>query len=397
VIGDESAAAERAAWLALAAVPGIGAVLFARLVGAFGSARASLEAAAAGQLGGTGRELGIPAPARRAIAEGLEAAATRAGALAELGLWTLTPLDAAWPGRLAVVAELPPVLYGWGDPNVLSAPRAIAIVGTRRPTLVGRALTSRIATAVALREAVVVSGLAIGIDGAAHAACLAAGGRTVAVIGAGHRSPGPTAHRDLVRRAIDGGGAVVSELHPDLPASRGTFPRRNRIISGLADATVIVEAPRRSGALITGSHALEQGRPLFVAPGRPEDPATAGCLDLLAESDARPVASIAHLIDDLGWERQDSVLRARLEPPEEERGWLPGSVEQELARIVAAGPATLDALVTRTGLPPGTVAGALTLLQLRGWVRPMHGTYLAAGPLLAGRVGRAAPSRPRSA
>ena len=128
-----------------------------------------------------------------------------------------------------------------------------------------------------------VSGLAVGIDGAAHAAAVHAHGLTVAVIGSGHGALRPHAHSRLARSIVEAGGAIVSELGPDIRPSKGTFPRRNRIISGLADATVVVEAPARSGALITASWALEQGRECFLVPGSIDAPASAGCLAFLRE------------------------------------------------------------------------------------------------------------------
>ena len=175
----------------------------------------------------------------------------------------------------------------------------MAVVGTRRPAGQGRDLARRIATRLVEAGACVVSGLAVGVDGAAHRAALEAGGETVAVIGSGPDDPGPLVHRPLAR-AIVRSGAVVSELPPGVRATRGTYPRRNRIISALARATIVVEAPARSGALITARHALEQGRPLLVAPGRPLDPAVAGSLALLRESPARPLVGLDEMIVDLG-------------------------------------------------------------------------------------------------
>ena len=154
-----------------------------------------------------------------------------------------------------------------GDVRALGTAQAVAVVGTRRPTERGRLVAARIATALVGAGAAVVSGLAIGIDGAAHDAAVTAGGTTVAVIGGGHASIYPRAHAALAEAIVAGGGAVVSELAPDVASTRGTFPRRNRVISGLADATVVVEAPARSGALITASWALEQGRDCFLVPG----------------------------------------------------------------------------------------------------------------------------------
>jgi DNA processing protein len=283
---------ERSAWVVLASVPGIGEVTFSDLVGRAGGAARVLEHARADRLdrldrpkrgpaeGGRSRARRLDAALRQAIEEAARAPEQLLERLASLGLWTLTPLDQAYPRRLRDLDPVPPVLYGWGEAAVLAAPRSVAMVGTRRPTAAGRLLAARLASALVGTGVVVISGMAIGIDGAAHAATVENGGITVAVLGGGHAHPGPRAHAALLKALLAGGGCVVSELPPDALPTRGTFPRRNRIISALADAVVVVEAPLRSGALITARHALEQGRPLFVAPGglaRPRPPAAWPC------------------------------------------------------------------------------------------------------------------------
>ena len=295
---------ERAAWLALASVDGVGELTLPRLVAAFGSARATLEAAAGLPETQFGAVLaGIlerrpPAGLVAGIGEAARDPGRVESRVAELGGWSLTPFDASFPERLRSIEPMPPVLFGMGDPSVLADPPGVAMVGTRRPTPFGRVLAARIATAIVERGSSIISGLAFGIDGAAHAATLAAGGRTIAVIGGGLAHAGPRAHLQLLRDILGAGGAVVGEHPPDSVPTRGTFPRRNRIISGLAVATLVIEAPERSGALITARHALEQGRPVFAAPGRPGDASVAGCLGLLRETPARPIVGLAELLED---------------------------------------------------------------------------------------------------
>ena len=176
-------------------------------------------------------------------------------------------------------------------------------------------------------DATVVSGLAFGIDGAAHEATLRAGGTTVAVIGGGHATLGPSAHNRLAEAIIAAGGAVVSELAPDVAPSKGTFPRRNRIISGLTDATVVVEAPASSGALITASWALEQGRGCFLVPGPIDSRTSAGCLAFLREfaEVTNIVSGVPQLIADLGF----SGPRSWTATPSR------GATEQDLGRTEA--------------------------------------------------------------
>ena len=228
-----------------------------------------------------------------------------------LGVRVVTVEEPAYPSRLASIAMPPHVLFVTGDPAALSRERAVAIVGTRRATTAGRTTAGRIATALVAADATIVSGLAFGIDGVAHEATVRAGGTTVAVIGGGHAVVAPRSHARLAAAIIAGGGAVVSELAPDVKPSHGTFPRRNRIISGLSDATVVVEAPARSGALITASWALEQGRPCYLVPGALDAPASAGCLAFLREweHEAHIVAGIPQLIADLGFARPIAGMR----------------------------------------------------------------------------------------
>ena len=240
--------------------------------------------------------------------------------------------------------------------------------------------------------ATIVSGLAYGIDAAAHVAAVDAGTPTVAVIGGGHERLYPAAHRGLVRRIVDGGGAVISEFAPETIPSRGTFPRRNRIISGLADATVVVEAGARSGALTTAAWALEQGRGLFLVPGRLDDPTVAGSLAFLREAgpEARVVVGIPELLEDLGLVG-DAIAAADGARPAR-RPARPGSVlaalppvERAIAAAVIAGRSSVDELALATGLGPATVLGALTALEIRGLVMEAYGRYRAAGTARGGR------------
>lgn len=389
---------ERDAWLALASVPGVGEHAFARLIAVFGSAVAVLVAARRGTLrrhppaDAAGRRL------RSSVIDGIEAVARRpeepGTVLRAHGVWTVTPFEAGYPPRFDVLPVPPPVLYGWGLPSALRAARSVAIVGTRRPTPAGRSLAARLARRSVELGATVVSGLAFGVDGAAHAATIEAGGQTVAIIAGGHAEPGPRAHRRLVSDIIDTGGAVISEVPPLVSPEKGSFPRRNRLIAALADATIVVEAPLRSGALNTAHHALEQGRPLFVAPGRPGDPSVAGCLRLLRETPAIPIVDDQALVGELleifaaqaptttpdrlaepGGERATTLMLAEL-----------GPVERRVAIAVMGRPGTLDDLVEDTGLTPGALAGAISLLHLRGLVRLHGASVLPTGSLLDGRT-----------
>lgn len=385
-------AGERDAWTALTSAHGLGPVGFAALLAEFGTGRAIMEVASgpAGveRLMATrsvraerGDQAPIHASVARAIASAVEHADRIVSRVRSLGVRVVTIEEPTYPERLASIAMPPHVLFVTGDPAALARDRAVAIVGTRRATTAGRTTAGRIATAMVAADATIVSGLAFGIDGVAHEATVRAGGTTVAVIGGGHAVVAPRSHARLAAAIIASGGAVVSELAPDVKPSHGTFPRRNRIISGLSDATVVVEAPARSGALITASWALEQGRPCYLVPGAIDAPASAGCLAFLREweHEAHIVAGIPQLIADLGFAQpipgmRDAVAAATTQSL--------GKVEGVIAAQLVAGHVTVDELVAVTDLPVATVLTALVLLERRGLAVGIHGRYRPAGPLL---------------
>lgn len=437
---------ERDAWVALLSVQGLGPVSFGALLAAFGSARGVLHAASGP--GGPDRLVQALADAAAETAEGLgvmpavsvfdacagsaageadapdgqrsprrrpvigaelaaricEVAAGVSSAVEQvraLGLTVVTLEEPTYPDRLRLVELPPPLLFVRGSVAALSAANAVAVVGTRRPTDKGRLIAGWIGSALARAGATVISGLAVGIDGAAHAAVVAEGGTTVAVLGGGHARLFPAAHGRLADAIVEAGGAVVSELTPDTAPTRGTFPRRNRLVSGLSDATIVVEAGRRSGALITAGWALEQGRDCYLVPGPFDAPTSAGCLAFLRSfpGQARVVAGIAELIEDLGLEAADSTGAAtaaspgragRLgsgptsSPPGAGRAAVLatlGPVELALAEQLIRGPATADQLSLRTSLAAASVLSALTLLELRGLARCAYGRYSPSGAL----------------
>jgi len=392
--------AERDAWAVLGCVDGLGPVGMSALLRRYGSGLAILHEASGP---GGARRLAAPStdgaaagPPRRpvppSVAEAIAVAAQRAPAflarISALGLQVVTVADPVYPARLAAIAMPPHVLFVLGDAAALEAGTAVAVVGTRRATNAGRATAARIATNLVAAGATVVSGLATGIDGAAHAATIHAGGVTVAVIGSGHARLHPRIHERLAASIARSGGAVVSELAPDISPTRGTFPRRNRVISGLADATVVVEAPARSGALITASWALEQGRPCFLVPGSIDAPASAGCLSFLreyAEAGARVVAGIPQLIDDLGLADHlaEPGVAPRAAATLADIGEAAGRIGRELVR----GRSTVDELVAATGWPVASVLAALTLLERRGLALGIHGHFRPAGPLAGANPG----------
>jgi len=401
--GGPISAADRTALAVLASVTGLGPVTLARLIAVVGSPTNVLGVAAAP--GGATvlieatRDPDVPRSAlQEAIAAAIVEAAARQGdivrGIERLDLRLIALGDPEYPTRLRATEFSPPILFVRGDPMALSADHAVGIVGTRRPTDAGRRIATRIASSVARAGALVVSGLAVGIDGAAHAAAVAEGRPTVAYIGGGHDRLFPRAHDRLADAIVDGGGAVVSEYAPGTEPSKGTFPRRNRLISGSSDAVVVVEAPARSGALVTASWALEQGRECFAVPGSIDAPASAGCLALLRDWPdlVHVVAGIPQLLEDLGlaptaaFETGDAVRTpvvsstGRHASPEAALGAIPAR-DVAVAEALLHGAAIVDEIVAVTGQPVAGVLGALTRLEAAGFAVARYGRYAVAGAL----------------
>ena len=409
-------APDRAALAVLASVHGLGPVTLARLCAAFGSPAAALDAAKGADGAKALVAATIDADGRRTLAEDVAAATLKAArdagsiirGIDRLGLRVVAIGDREYPARLRAI-EIPPiVLFVRGDPRTFAAERAVAVVGTRRPTEAGRRTASRIAGAIARADGLVVSGLAVGIDGAAHAAAVHEGRPTVAFIGSGHARLFPQAHGRLADAIVDGGGAVVSEYSPDTEPTRGTFPRRNRLISGSADAVVVVEAGARSGALLTASWALEQGRECFVVPGPIDAPASAGCLGFLRDWPglARVVSGVPQLLEDLGLAASAAFEPRRPREPRPSSTVEPVSPEAVLATMpppdravgeaVLAGAEIVDEIVAVTGQSVGAVLGGLTRLETAGVLVARHGRY-ALSERLASRPGPHPARSPRKA
>jgi DNA processing protein len=403
---------EREALAVLTSVDGLGPATLAGLLVRFGSAVELLEAATlpggVDAIADHGEAVRSPRAVTPDLAGAVVEAATRASdillAVDRAGVAIVAAHDAAFPGRLRAI-ELPPhVLFVHGDVSSLSGTKAVAVVGTRRASEAGRLTAARIGGAIARAGGVVISGLATGIDGAAQAAVVTERGRTVGVLGGGHAHFYPRAHDRLAEMIVDRGGAIVSEFAPGVKPNKGTFPRRNRIISGLADATVVVEAHAKSGALLTANWALEQGRACFLVPGSIDSPTAAGCLAYLRENhdEARIVTGIPQLLEDLGlidtaWKSLTGTSNGLTAAALVELG----ETTRTIASRVLAGYRTADELVATTGYPIATVLAGLTLLEGRGFVVSVYGRYRPVGPLATGgttyrrRRSQAAKSRAR--
>ena len=352
---------EVAAYLALAQVPGIGASRVRTLLAAFGSARSAIQAP-------HGAIAALPGFSR-AAATAIRSAGFREGMevldrLAQLGAVALLPDDDAFPSLLAEIPEPPALLFAWGDVGLLKRP-AVAIVGSRNHTTYGeeaaRLLASGVASAV-----VVVSGMARGIDAVAHAAALDAGGASVGVLGNGFGVIYPAANRALYDRMI-ARGCLVTELPPGERPHAHTFPRRNRLVSGLAGATVVVEAAAGSGALITADAALDQGRAVLAVPGPITSPTSVGCNKLIQQG-AKPALCAGDILEEIGLggltPGQCPGASGERTPPADLT-----PLQESLWTALAAESRHIDALSGATNAPTSDVLTALTDLELRGVVR----------------------------
>ena len=366
---------EFTAWFRLLETPGLGRSSARALLAACGSPQAVFQTApdTLRQIVGADITQALARPA-----DGFDARLRAALAWLHGGAdrHVLALGDSAYPARLLATADPPLLLYVQGNAALLSA-RSVAIVGSRQATAQGLDSAQSLATALCGRGWVVVSGLAQGIDGAAHVGALAApnGAGTVAVVGTGLDIVFPTAHWRLAQR-IAAAGAIVSEYAPGMPALPAHFPQRNRIIAGLSEGTLVVEAALRSGSLITARMALEAGREVFAMPGSVHAQQSRGCHALIKQG-AKLVESAEDILEEL----------RRPELPGKNRRATPASdpadafdspddsapPEDALLQALGFDPTTLDALQARTGLPTPQLNARLLELELNDQVARLPG------------------------
>lgn len=352
-------------WVGFNMVKGIGAVRFQALLDHFGDARSAWEA---------------PGEALRAVGLSSKIVENLLIMRAQINLdqiWeqiqaqkirVITWEDEGYPRRLKEIDQPPPVLYISGE-LLPEDEWAVAIVGTRRITAYGRQVTEEIASTLARRGITVVSGLARGVDGVAHQAALNAGGRTLAVLGSGVNRVYPPEHRRLAEN-IREHGALLSDYALGTPPEASNFPPRNRIISGLSLAVVVVEAGETSGALITANFAAEQGRDVFAVPGNILAPQSQGT-NRLVQQGAQPLLNVKDLLEalDLTAVAEHKVARTIL-PAD--------AMEAQLLGIIGVEPLHVDDIRDQSGLPIEKVSATLALMELKGMVRQVGGmNYIA--------------------
>jgi DNA processing protein len=358
--GSPEADSETAFWLAISRVPFIGPARVERLLQTFGSLSAAWAAPA--------EELRV-ALESRSLSE-LLAARSRidpAGdldRLRRLGISAVHPGHPSYPRLLAEISGRPSLLYVRGE-LAAADDTSVAIVGTRRATPYGRQAAERTAAELAQAGITVVSGLARGVDAAAHRAALEAGGRTIAVLGSGPDVIYPAEHRRLAEQILES-GAILSEFPPGAKPDAQNFPARNRIVSGMTLGTLIVEAPARSGALITASFAADQGREVFVLPGSIFAQTSEGTNALLRDG-ARLVRDGADILEDLGLGGGGSVATQSQMVLDDNERRLYAALGKEARHI--------DELAEEAGLSAGAASALMLTMELKGLVRNHGAQY----------------------
>ena len=312
------------------------------------------------------------------------------GGLAKKKMALVLREDAQYPPLLRQIAHPPHLLYVYGETD-LTDRFPVAVVGTRRASAYGLTHTREIAAELAQTGVCVVSGLALGIDAAAHTGALDGGGRTVAVLGSALDKPYPQENEPLMRRILESGGSVVSEYAPGTPPSRYSFLQRNRIIAGICLGTLVTEGPRRSGALNTATRTLENGREVFALPGNVDSPG-AQLPNMLISEGARLVTGAADILSALVIEPKDAPKAAQaavapIEAPAEKKPHIPGGLDETQRAICAAllaGEADFDALCAVSGLESDELGALLIEMEMDGLVTPLAGTRYAPGTQMTG-------------
>lgn len=288
--------------------------------------------------------------------------------LKKLGVHILTPDDPLYPSRLSEIASRPEILYLRGTLES-SDETAFAVVGSRKISTYGKQIISEIVTPLS-RHFTIVSGLATGIDSAAHEAALEAGGRTIAVLGNGIDFIYPSENRPLADRILASGGALLSEFAPGTEATTYNFPRRNRIVSGMSMGVLVAEAQAKSGSLITAQYALEQNREVFAVPGSIFSKTSSGCHHLISKGEAKLVTSAEEILEEFDLHSTVSNLEFRKRMPL-------APLEEQIWNLLSHEPILGDELCRRTGISMASLAAQLTMLEMKGMAKQLgHGQWV---------------------
>lgn len=347
-------------WLRLTLIPGIGGETQRRLLRAFGdpdcvfqTSRSALRAVISHRLS----DLLLDTETSAGVEAALDWARQSGHALITLG-------DPEYPPALLEICDPPSVIYVRGRVELLSRP-ILAIVGSRNPTPQGVQNAESFANALAQAGLVIASGLALGIDTAAHRGALAAGGNTIAFVGTGIDRIYPASNQALAHK-ISELGCIVSEFLLGTPAIASNFPRRNRLISGIARGTLVVEAAMESGSLITARLAADQGRDVFAIPGSIHSPQSRGCHKLIKQG-AKLVETVQDVLDELSWSPFDTETAADCV------GVQTNSVEDPLLEHIGFDPCSLDNLALRSGLTIDVLLARIIQLEIQGHLATLPG------------------------
>jgi len=348
-------------WLGFNLVKGIGPAKLKILIDKFGSVRDAWQLSE-GSLVAAGLD-------RRAIDAFLRARASldlesEMQKVIDAGIDLLVWDSKGYPRYLKEISHPPPVLYVRGEISEADE-WAIGVVGTRRKTAYGRQVATDLVRGLVNNKVTIVSGLARGIDSIAHKAAVEMGGRTIAVLGSGLDIIYPSENRTLANRIINGHGALVSEFPLGTKPEAKNFPPRNRVISGLSMGVIVVEAGKRSGALITADFALEQDREVFAVPGNITSPASRGTNSLIQEG-AKLVRNVEDVLEELNMVMIQEKTAVQMAMPE-------SAEEAELLKNLTHQPTHIDELTQQVQLPSALVSSTLTLMELKGMVRQVGG------------------------
>lgn len=363
---EQHALDERTATLALAMVPGIGPQLRDRLFDHFGSARSVLRA-------GYTDLVSVPGiggqTAREILSAKWEMAQEELQFCGEHGIHVVLPGEPAFPDHLTHIDSPPQAIFCLGELLPQDA-LAIAIVGTRHATSYGKRVTRKLASALSRAGMTVVSGLARGIDAEAHRAALDSGGRSIAVLPGGLLHVYPSEHQELATH-LSRQGCLISEFPSRWPVQRGAFPRRNRLITGLALGVVVVEAAARSGALVSARHAMEQGREVFAVPGPVDSRMSVGCHALLRDG-ATLVETVEDVFEALG-PLAETAARATGETVRHPAELQLNPQETQVLGCIGMEPTDIDHVVVQSQLPVQRVLATISALEVRHMVRRVGG------------------------
>lgn len=355
-------------WIALNMIPGVGGATFRRLVKFFGSPGNALRAS----LKDLNRIRGLTPAACQSIVDHRDTVPVeREMEIVERrGCRIITIHDKSYPANLKAIYDPPPVIYVKGD--LLPADSlAVSVVGTRSASPYGKMVAKQISSQLAARGVTVISGMAYGIDTAAHIGALEGGGRTIAVMGNGLDVVYPARNLKLLERIIKS-GAAVSEFPMGMNPLKSNFPRRNRVVSGLSLGTLIVEAPKRSGALITANFALNQGREVFAVPGRIDSEMSGGTHDLIKQG-AKLVESVEDIFDELPSYALEPFTEEDHKIEEERAELRLSKDEKAIWKAIGSSTIHIDDISRQAALPAYKVSATLVMLELKGLVQQSAG------------------------